>query len=161
MVIQYKCVIQFHIQIKEIRSMHHFIFSDILSYIFLGQLCRCEMRHMHPACVHTGQGAVEILERSRCQCEITVIVRSTGHPLHRRYLRILTPCLQLGIFAALHRQAHLSSRITSMCNLSVQIHAIHTCPVTVATLLHLVTVLVMAHILQNKHVIQSGIEPFQ
>ena len=35
-------------------------------------------------------------------------------------------------------------RITSMCNLSVQIHAIHTCPVTVATLLHLVTVLVMA-----------------
>ena len=107
MVIQYKRIIQFHIQIKEIRSMHHFIFSDILSYIFLGQLCRCEMRHMHPACVHTGQGAVEILERSRCQCEITVIVRSTGHPLHRRYLRILTPCLQLSIFAALHREAHL------------------------------------------------------
>ena len=40
MVIQYKRIIQFHIQIKEIRSMHHFIFSDILSYIFLGQLCQ-------------------------------------------------------------------------------------------------------------------------
>lgn len=57
--------------------------------------------------------------------------------------------------------AQYAQMVADQCKDAHIITVLHTCPVTVTTLLHLVTILVMAHILQYKHVIQSGIESFQ
>ena len=117
------------------------------------------MGHEHAARVDTGDGEVEVLERSRREGEVTVAVGRARHALCWRHVGVAAPCQRLGVAALLHGEAQLQLRLLAVSYLIVDVGSVHTCPVAVAALLYLgARGLVESCLFEIEHVVEHGVE---